>query len=223
MLVLSRKVSEQVVVPQCQLTVTVLDVAGGRVRLGFSAPADVVVLRKEVVQWRPGPEGREQGEQVMSVRILIAEPDGFVSASYRDCLCQRGATVDTATTGLECLEKLREFAPDVLVLEPDLLWGGGDGVLAVIHEQPELRPAFVMLVSHASDRGLLHRVSRFKVDDYQIKPLTAMRLTNRIGKLLSTQLGRVTLEGVTAKLAEHCWREPDDAGYRVLLPATTAR
>ena len=187
MLVLSRKVSEQLVVPQCQLTVTVLDVAGGRVRLGFSAPADVVVLRKEVVPWRPGPERREMGEQAMSVRILIADPDGFVSASYRDCLCQRGATVDTATTGLECLEKLREFAPEVLVLEPDLLWGGGDGVLAVIHEQPELRPAFVMLVSHASDRGLLHRVSRFKVDDYQRKPLTAARLADRIGKLLRSQ------------------------------------
>ena len=38
MLVLSRKVSEQVVVPQCELTVTVLDIMGGRVRLGFTAP-----------------------------------------------------------------------------------------------------------------------------------------------------------------------------------------
>ena len=198
MLVLSRKVNEQVVVPQCQLTVTVLDIAGGRVRLGFSAPSEVAVLRKEVAPRCPNSEGVPTGDPAMAVRILIADPDSFVSAAYRECLCQQGATVDIATTGLECLEKLGKFAPEVLVLEPNLLWGGGDGVLAVLHEEPALRPAFVMLVSHASDRGLLHRVSRFKVDDYQVKPLSALRLTKRIGRLLSPDHGQISREGATA-------------------------
>jgi CheY-like chemotaxis protein len=123
----------------------------------------------------------------MLARILLADPDEFLMASYRDCLCERGATVATATTGLECVEQLESFAPDLLVLEPELLWGGGEGVLAVIHEQPELRPAFVILLSYARDRRVLHGVSRFKVDDYQRKPLTAARLADRIGKLLGSQ------------------------------------
>jgi carbon storage regulator len=53
MLVLSRKVGEKVVVPDYRVTITVLSVQGGRVRLGISAPAETAVHREEV--WRRGP------------------------------------------------------------------------------------------------------------------------------------------------------------------------
>ena len=198
MLVLSRKVSEQVVVPQCELTVTVLDITGSRVRLGFSAPTGLAVLRKEITPERPAEDVQETEDACMSVRILLADRDALLLASCRDCLCLRGATVATATTGLECIQTLRDFAPDVLVLEAELLWGGGDGVLAVIDEQPELRPTLVILVSYASDRGLLHRVSRFKVDDYQRKPFTATRLVHRISKLTGARGTKLDLQTVPA-------------------------
>jgi carbon storage regulator len=50
MLVLSRKVGERLLVPDCQLTITVLSVEGQTIRLGISAPAAVAVYREEV--WR---------------------------------------------------------------------------------------------------------------------------------------------------------------------------
>ena len=56
MLVLSRKIGEKVVVPGCDLTLTVLAVQGNRVRLGIAAPPDVTVLREEVCR-RPGRHG----------------------------------------------------------------------------------------------------------------------------------------------------------------------
>jgi carbon storage regulator len=48
MLVLSRKVGERVVVPELDLAVTVVAIDGNKVRLGFSAPAEVEVYREEV-------------------------------------------------------------------------------------------------------------------------------------------------------------------------------
>jgi len=48
MLVLSRKVGEQICVPRCKLVLTVLEVRGARVRLGFAAPEDIAVVRKEL-------------------------------------------------------------------------------------------------------------------------------------------------------------------------------
>jgi len=48
MLVLSRKLGEVIVVPQCELTVTVLAVEGNKVRLGIAAPDDLDVYRAEV-------------------------------------------------------------------------------------------------------------------------------------------------------------------------------
>jgi carbon storage regulator len=49
MLVLSRKTGERIVVPECELTITVLAVTGKTVRLGISAPAAVGVYREELV------------------------------------------------------------------------------------------------------------------------------------------------------------------------------
>lgn len=50
MLVLGRKVGEAIVVPGCDLTITVVQVSGNKVRLGMSAPDSVVIHRKEVWQ-----------------------------------------------------------------------------------------------------------------------------------------------------------------------------
>jgi len=50
MLVLSRKIGERIVMPNCELTITVLAVDGKKVRLGIVAPQDLDVYREEVWQ-----------------------------------------------------------------------------------------------------------------------------------------------------------------------------
>jgi carbon storage regulator len=49
MLVLSRKVGEQIVVPDYGITLTVLKVEGGKVRLGISAETGIPIYREEVL------------------------------------------------------------------------------------------------------------------------------------------------------------------------------
>jgi carbon storage regulator CsrA len=191
MLVLSRKLGEKILVPQCQLTVTVLDIASSRVRLGVSAPPGIRVHREEVQKRIATKASLAPGETLKGARILIADPDRYLVARYRRHLCELGATVSTATTGAECIQRLRDAVPDVLVLDPALPWGGGDGVLA--HEEPALRPPVVMILAQSRNRSLLYRLSRFRVDDYQTKPLTADRLATRICTLLSSARDRAVL------------------------------
>ena len=54
MLVLSRKQSERIRLGK-DIVVTVVRVAGDKVRLGIEAPADIVVLRDELDQHLAGP------------------------------------------------------------------------------------------------------------------------------------------------------------------------
>jgi carbon storage regulator CsrA len=49
MLVLSRKSGEQIVLPQQNVVLTVLEVCGGRVRLGICALENVTIHRQEVL------------------------------------------------------------------------------------------------------------------------------------------------------------------------------
>ena len=116
----------------------------------------------------------------MAVRVLVADPDEYLLRCYRHDLEQRGFQVVTVTSGLECIEKLRATDWDVLVMEPSLPWGGGDGVLAMMHETPDVRCVPVIIVTDARDRGVLYRMAPFRVDDFQTKPLRGQRLAERV-------------------------------------------
>jgi carbon storage regulator len=54
MLVLSRKPGERILIPECDVTITVVAVQGNSVRVGISAPDTVAVYREEV--WLRLPE-----------------------------------------------------------------------------------------------------------------------------------------------------------------------
>jgi carbon storage regulator len=48
MLVLSRKIGEQIIMPGQEVVVTVVAIHGNRVRIGITAPSDVAVYREEL-------------------------------------------------------------------------------------------------------------------------------------------------------------------------------
>jgi carbon storage regulator len=50
MLVLSRKLGERIVIPDCDVVITVVAIEGQTVRLGIAAPAEIAVYREEL--WR---------------------------------------------------------------------------------------------------------------------------------------------------------------------------
>jgi DNA-binding response OmpR family regulator len=138
----------------------------------------------------------------MSIRVLIADTDRHLLAGYKQQLSSRGLRVAVADSGLDCLERLREFKPHALVLEPGILWGGGDGVLALLHEQRDLPQVLATLVlTSGCSPQLLYRVAHFAVDDYLAKPVSGEAMARRI----LAALARVTegtseasiLEGTT--------------------------
>ncbi len=79
---------------------------------------------------------------------------------YRLYFPHFGFDVATASDGVDCLSEMREFRPDVLVLDLDLLWGGADGVLAAMHESGHDRPIPVVLTTRwiQSRRATRHLV-----------------------------------------------------------------
>ena len=127
------------------------------------------------------------------IRVLMADPDRLLSMVYREPLLREGFELATAISGLECVARLRECVPDVLVLEPQLLWGGGDGVLAMMCEVPQLVTVPVMVLTTCRDPLVLNRVARFPISYYHLKPLAADRLVERLRSLLNHPRRRFTL------------------------------
>lgn len=110
------------------------------------------------------------------MRVLLADTDEVHLEIVQSFLWDRGHEAEIAADGLECISILREFAPDVLVLDRDLLWGGSEGVLATLQREPLLPEIPVILTAEAG----------FDDSWIGLSPLPVARLAKpyRLGDLL---------------------------------------
>ncbi|QDV39588.1 response regulator [Tautonia plasticadhaerens] len=119
-------------------------------------------------------------------RVLIADADGSLLDAYAAALRQAGFEVAIAADGGQCMDRLRDGGHDALVLDLDLLWAGGAGVLARWPEDAP-RPAVPTLVlSGRSEGGRLYRLLRlvaFPTGEYRDKPVEPGELAERVGRL----------------------------------------
>lgn len=79
--------------------------------------------------------------------VLIADHDPHIRECCCRCLKAHGYDAVTAADGLQCLEQLQAESPEVLVLDPEILWGGGAGILAWLREQSPLKPVRVIVTN----------------------------------------------------------------------------
>lgn len=82
------------------------------------------------------------------MRLLIADSDPTLKELYEQYFTDQGCQVVTVGNGLQCIDAIRKQMPDVLVIEHQIPWGGGDGVLQCLHQDyPFNSPEVVVLTS----------------------------------------------------------------------------
>src|SRR5689334_19231190 len=119
----------------------------------------------------------------MAVRVLLADRDSLFLELIGAHLAQDPIAFGLSGARLEPLAKLRAFAPDVLVLEPDLLWGGGNGVLAAMSQDADLASIPVILVCNHEESGSCSKLEAPQVREYLTKPLSPQALARAIRKV----------------------------------------
>jgi len=89
----------------------------------------------------------------MTHRLLAADPDPSLMELYRIWFSRFGFDIATAASALDCMERIRRFAPHVLILSLELQWGGSDGVLSMIREDYGTPPIPVVLTCDKRNRS----------------------------------------------------------------------
>lgn len=79
--------------------------------------------------------------------ILIADRDVVLLDTMKRYFSRIGHCVETAACGIDCLEILESWHPDVLVLDDELLWGGSHGVLQEMRKAADLHQIPVVMIS----------------------------------------------------------------------------
>lgn len=121
----------------------------------------------------------------MTSGILLAERDVVLAAAYEAYLVAEGFRVATATTALECLEILRRSPPRLLVLDPELLWGGGLGILAILAEDRTLPVVPVLVLTDRPDEVASELVASRPIA-LMLKPIAPAVLASLVRTICQT-------------------------------------
>lgn len=112
----------------------------------------------------------------MSHTLLIANGDPTLCYLYGRFLAERGYIVESSPDGLDCMEKLRRIEPSAVVLDADLPWGGGDGVVAWLREQRPTHEIPVIMIGAGGNRTESAEFVEPPVVAHLPKPLGLMAL-----------------------------------------------
>jgi two-component system phosphate regulon response regulator PhoB len=133
----------------------------------------------------------------MTARIMIVEDEEPLTLLLRYNLEAEGYAVDVAARGDEAEVKLKEAAPDLVVLDWMLPGMSGIELCRRLRARPETeRLPIIMLTARGEESERIRGLST-GADDYIVKPFSVPELVARIGALLR----RARPERVATKLA----------------------
>jgi CheY-like chemotaxis protein len=81
--------------------------------------------------------------------IVFAGPDSGVLTEYAAHFVQNGFDARLVHSGLDCIDLIRRVTPCVLVLDldPGLIWGSADDVLALLCDDSDVPPVPVIILT----------------------------------------------------------------------------
>jgi CheY-like chemotaxis protein len=119
-------------------------------------------------------------------KILIAD-DNAANVELLDTYlteCDYDIVTATAADGAETLEKVKEFQPDLILLDIMMPKLSGFEVCENLRANPATKDIMILMVSALSELGDIDRAVKAGCDDYLSKPVKRYELLKRVGNLL---------------------------------------
>jgi two-component system chemotaxis response regulator CheY len=116
-------------------------------------------------------------------KILVVDDAAFMRMRCTKLLTENGYQVTEASSGVEALEKYREFRPDAVLL--DVTMPKMDGIMT-LQELIKFDPgARVAMVSAVGQKNLVIAALKEGARDFVVKPFDAERVINAVNILTS--------------------------------------
>lgn len=109
------------------------------------------------------------GEEKKNYKILIIDDDPFILDMYVLKFKEHGFLVETATDGKEGLKKIKELAPDVVLLDVVMPLMDGFDVLRELKKETPPPAAKVILLTNLGQKEDVERGMQLGAHDYVIK------------------------------------------------------
>lgn len=117
-------------------------------------------------------------------RVLIAddnEPNRELLEAY---LAEVDCEIATAVDGIDTLEKVEAFRPDVILLDVMMPKLSGFEVCDRLKSDPTTSPIMVLMVTALGELGDIERAVESGTDDFLSKPVNKVELVKRVENML---------------------------------------
>lgn len=124
-------------------------------------------------------------------KLLVVDDDPDILDAITTILGTQPYSIDTARDGVECMDKVREDTPDLIIL--DLLMPRKDGFAAVreLRQNPKYAKLPILILTSVREDASRRRYEletglAMDVQDYVEKPISPMELIERVKSLLES-------------------------------------
>ncbi len=121
----------------------------------------------------------------MAIKILLAEDDIQLIDLYSRKFALDGYEVQVAEDGEKAIEILKEFRPDVAILDIMMPMVDGLEVLKFIKETDELKDIIAIMLTNLSDEKTAEKIYELGATEYLVKAeLTPLEVSAKVKELL---------------------------------------
>lgn len=141
-------------------------------------------------------------------RILIADDNEANVELLEAFLSDIDCDIQVARDGLDTLERVALFQPDVVLLDIMMPKLSGFEVCKTLKEAPETRDIMILMVTALNELGDIERAVAAGTDDFLSKPVSQLELLKRVENMLK-------LKGVSdenERLRRYIRQMEDEAG-----------
>ncbi len=142
------------------------------------------------------------------IRILIADDNEANVELLEAFLSDIDCDIQVARDGLDTLERVALFQPDVVLLDIMMPKLSGFEVCKTLKEAPETRDIMILMVTALNELGDIERAVAAGTDDFLSKPVSQLELLKRVENMLK-------LKGVSdenERLRRYIQQMEDEAG-----------
>lgn len=139
-------------------------------------------------------------ENEIPEKVLLVEDDDIQREILLEFFKSLGYTVEYAIDGESGLEKVKDWKPDIILLDVYLPLKNGIEVLEEIREMPEMEYAIVVMMSAdtSEDTTVLGLIK--KADEFVYKPVRTAELALKLRQLVDRKNNRIALNEINKKL-----------------------
>ena len=135
-------------------------------------------------------------------RVLIVDDNAQNLELLQAFLETLPVQVATACDGLDCLEKVKEFHPDLILLDIMMPRMSGFQVCKQLKSDPSTRDIQILVVTALNELGDIEQATECGTDDFVSKPVNKFELLTRVKSLLRVRHLKSELERALSYLNE---------------------